>query len=146
MLKTSASERRPPPIRTGRLDFFLGTFVYAGPTYILALDEIPLAIVNLSTASYCKQQYTYIIRYSWTARYNWLGHWQFDSKYAKAVICLLKNHEELMHLYVFPAQLWKSIERNNPIESTIGTIKHRTKLVKGQLVRDDYPTFFLSPN
>ena len=36
----------------------------------------------------------------------------------------------------FPAQHWQSIRTSNPIESTFGTIRHRTKRSKGCLSRD----------
>jgi len=37
---------------------------------------------------------------------------------------------------IFPAQHWQSIRTSNPIESTFGTIRHRTKRSKGCLSRD----------
>lgn len=60
----------------------------------------------------------------------------FESKYPKAVQCLRKDREELMAFYDFPAQHWQSIRTTNPIESTFGTIRHRTKRSKGCLSRD----------
>ena len=41
-----------------------------------------------------------------------------------------------MAFYNFPAQHWQSIRTSNPIESTFGTIRHRTKRSKGCLSRD----------
>ena len=41
-----------------------------------------------------------------------------------------------MVFYDFPAQHWQSIRTSNPIESTFGTIRHRTKRSKGCLSRD----------
>ncbi len=40
--------------------------------------------------------------------------------------------------YDFPAQHWQSIRirSSNPIESTFGTIRHRTRRTKGCLTRD----------
>ncbi|MCU7847302.1 MAG: transposase [Candidatus Thiodiazotropha sp. (ex Lucinoma kastoroae)] len=49
---------------------------------------------------------------------------------------LHKDREELMAFYDFPAQHWQSIRTSNPIESTFGTIRHRTKRSKGCLSRD----------
>lgn len=41
-----------------------------------------------------------------------------------------------MAFYDFPAKRWQSIRTSNPIESTFGTICHRTKRSKGCLMRD----------
>ena len=41
-----------------------------------------------------------------------------------------------MAFYDFPARHWQSIRTGNPIESTVGTIRHRTKRAKGSLTRD----------
>jgi len=60
----------------------------------------------------------------------------YEPKYPKAGICLQKDREELMAFYHFPAQHWQSIRTSNPIESTFGTIRHRTKRSKGCLSRD----------
>ena len=60
----------------------------------------------------------------------------YEPKYPKAAQSLQKDHEELMAFYDFPAQHWQSIRTTNPIESTFGTIRHRTKRSKGCLTRD----------
>jgi transposase-like protein len=60
----------------------------------------------------------------------------YEPKYPKAALCLQKDREELMAFYDFPAQHWQSIRTTNPIESTFGTIRHRTKRSKGCLSRD----------
>lgn len=60
----------------------------------------------------------------------------YDAKYPKAVHCLRKDREELMAFYSFPAEHWQSIRTSNPIESSFGTIRHRTKRSKGCLSRD----------
>ncbi len=41
-----------------------------------------------------------------------------------------------MAFYQFPAQHWQSIRTSNPIESTFGTIRHRTRRSKSCLSRD----------
>ena len=41
-----------------------------------------------------------------------------------------------MAFYDFPALHWQSIRTSNPIESTFGAIRHRTKRSKGYLSRD----------
>jgi putative transposase len=61
---------------------------------------------------------------------------QYEPKYPKAAECLMKDREELMAFYDFPAKHWQSIRTSNPIESTFGTIRHRTKRSKGCLTRD----------
>lgn len=60
----------------------------------------------------------------------------YDDKYPKATLCLQKDRDELMAFYDFPAKHWQSLRTSNPIESTFGTIRHRTKRSKGCLTRD----------
>jgi transposase-like protein len=60
----------------------------------------------------------------------------YEPKYPKATLCLQKDRTELLAFYDFPAQHWQSIRTTNPIESTFGTIRHRTKSSKGCLSRD----------
>ena len=60
----------------------------------------------------------------------------YEAKYPKATACLEKDREELLVFYDFPAQHWQSLRTTNPIESTFGTIRHRTKRSKGCLTRD----------
>lgn len=60
----------------------------------------------------------------------------YDPKYPKATLCLQKDRDELMAFFDFPAQHWQSIRTSNPIESTFGTIRHRTKRSKGCLTRN----------
>jgi len=60
----------------------------------------------------------------------------YEAKYPKAVQTLQKDREELLAFYDFPAQHWQSLRTTNPIESTFGTIRHRTKRSKGCLTRD----------
>lgn len=55
----------------------------------------------------------------------------YESKYPKACECLLKDKEELMTFYDFPAMHWQHIRTTNPIESTFATIRHRTRQTKG---------------
>ena len=59
-----------------------------------------------------------------------------EPKYLKATTCLQKDREALMAFYGFPAQHWQRIRTSNPIESTFGTIRYRTKCSKGCLTRD----------
>ena len=60
----------------------------------------------------------------------------YEPKYPKATLCLQKDREVLLTFYDFPAQHWQSLRTSNPIESTFGTIRHRTKRSKGCLSRD----------
>lgn len=60
----------------------------------------------------------------------------YDAKYPKSTLCLQKDRDELMAFYDFPAKHWQSLRTSNPIESTFGTIRHRTKRSKGCLTRD----------
>lgn len=60
----------------------------------------------------------------------------YEDKYPAVAECLLKDQDELLAFYDFPAQHWQSIRTTNPIESTFATIRHRTKRSKGCLSRD----------
>jgi transposase-like protein len=60
----------------------------------------------------------------------------YEDKYPKATLTLHKDREELLAFYDFPAAHWQSLRTTNPIESTFGTIRHRTKRSKGCLSRD----------
>lgn len=60
----------------------------------------------------------------------------FEAKYPKATRTLQKDREELLAFYDFPATHWQSLRTTNPIESSFGTIRHRTKRSKGCLNRD----------
>ena len=60
----------------------------------------------------------------------------FEAKYPKATECLLKDPDELLTFFDFPAQHWQSIRTSNPIESAFARIRHQTKRTKGCLSRD----------
>jgi transposase-like protein len=60
----------------------------------------------------------------------------YELKYPKASICLQKDRNEMLAFYDFPAQHWQSILTSNPIGSSFGTIRHRTKRSKGCVSRD----------
>ena len=59
----------------------------------------------------------------------------YEAKYPKATNCLLKDREELLAFYDFPAEHWVHIRTTNPIESTFATIRHRTARTKGCVSR-----------
>ncbi len=60
----------------------------------------------------------------------------YDGKYPKATHCLLKDREELLAFYDFPAEHWVHLRTTNPIESTFATIRHRTARTKGCVSRN----------
>lgn len=49
-----------------------------------------------------------------------------EAKYPKATKCLLKDRDELLAFYDFPAAHWQHIRTSNPIESTFATVRLRT--------------------
>jgi putative transposase len=55
----------------------------------------------------------------------------YQAKYAKATDCLLKDREELLVFYDFPAIQWVHLRTTNPIESTFATVRLRTVKTKG---------------
>lgn len=60
----------------------------------------------------------------------------YQAKYPKATECLIKDRDELMTFFDFPARQWQSIRTSNPIESAFATIRHRTTRTKCFLSRD----------
>ena len=59
----------------------------------------------------------------------------YGVKYERAVAKLLKDREELLAFYDFPAEHWKHIRTTNPIESIFATVRNRTRKTKGCLNR-----------
>jgi putative transposase len=55
----------------------------------------------------------------------------YQAKYPKAVECLLKDKDELLAFYDFPAEHWQHLRTSNPIESTFSTVRLRTSKTKG---------------
>lgn len=60
----------------------------------------------------------------------------YQAKYPKAVDCLVKDRAALLVFYDFPAEHWTHLRTTNPIESTFGTIRHRTDRTKGCVTRN----------
>jgi len=60
----------------------------------------------------------------------------YEDKYPKATRTLEKDYDTLLTFFDYPATHWQSLRTTNPIESTFGTIRHRTKRSKGCLTRD----------
>ena len=59
----------------------------------------------------------------------------YQAKYPKAAQCLLKDREELLAFYDFPAEHWPHLRTTNPIESTFATVRLRTEKTKGSGTR-----------
>lgn len=55
----------------------------------------------------------------------------FESKYPNATNNLIKDREETLAFYDFPAEHWQHIRSTNPIESTFATVRLRTYKTKG---------------
>jgi transposase-like protein len=55
----------------------------------------------------------------------------YEPKYPKACECLEKDKDVLFTFYDFPAVHWRHLRTTNPIESTFGTVRHRTRQTKG---------------
>jgi putative transposase len=47
----------------------------------------------------------------------------------------------LLAFYDFPAEHWVHIRTTNPVESTLGTIRHRTDRAKGCVTRESMLAF-----
>jgi putative transposase len=55
----------------------------------------------------------------------------YGAKFPKAVAKITDDLEELLAYYDYPAEHWIHLRTTNPIESTFGTVRHRTKVTKG---------------
>jgi transposase-like protein len=55
----------------------------------------------------------------------------YQAKYPKTIQCLMKDKEELLSFYDFPAEHWSHLRTTNPIESTFATVRLRTAKTKG---------------
>jgi putative transposase len=56
---------------------------------------------------------------------------ELEARYPKAVECLVKDQEELLTFFDFPAENWVHLRTTNPIESAFATVKSRTRQTKG---------------
>jgi transposase-like protein len=59
----------------------------------------------------------------------------FEAKYPKATHCLLKDKDQMLRFYDFPAEHWRHIRSTNVIESTFSTVRLRTYKTRGCLSR-----------
>jgi transposase-like protein len=61
---------------------------------------------------------------------------KYAPKYARAVDCLIKDREQMLTFFDFPADHWDHLRTSNPIESVFATVRHRTVRMKGALSQD----------
>jgi transposase-like protein len=59
----------------------------------------------------------------------------YQAKYPKATECLVKDRDELLTFYAFPAEHWLHIRTTNPIESVFSTARLRHDKTKGNGTR-----------
>ncbi len=59
----------------------------------------------------------------------------YDAKYPKATKCLMKDREQLLAFYAFPADQWQHLRTTNPLESTFATVRLRTAKTRGCVSR-----------
>ena len=59
-----------------------------------------------------------------------------EAKFPDAVECPTRDRDTLMTFFDFPAEHGRSVRTTNPIESTFGTVRHRTRRAKGCVSRD----------
>ena len=55
----------------------------------------------------------------------------YSDKYPKAMQCLIKDKDQMLAFYDFPAVHWQHIRTSNPIESTFATVRLRTAKTRG---------------
>jgi transposase-like protein len=56
---------------------------------------------------------------------------EYEVRYPKPVETLIKDQDQLLRFFNFPAQHWIHLRTTNPIESPFSTVKARTKKTKG---------------
>lgn len=56
---------------------------------------------------------------------------KYSAKYPRTVTCLVKDREQLLAFYGFPAEHWLHVRTTNAIEPTFARLRHGTKGVKG---------------
>jgi len=60
---------------------------------------------------------------------------RFGDKYPGAMNCLVKDKEQMLAFYDFPALHWQHIRTSNPIESTFATMRLRTAKTRSAVSR-----------
>jgi len=56
---------------------------------------------------------------------------EYEARYPKAVETLIKDQDQLLTFFDFPAEHWIHLRTTNPIESAFSTVKARTRKTKG---------------
>ena len=56
---------------------------------------------------------------------------EHEAKYPKAVASLTEHQDDLLRFYDYPAEHWVHLRTTNPIESSFGTVKARTRQTRG---------------
>ena len=60
---------------------------------------------------------------------------RFGDKYPGAIKCLVKDKEQMLAFYDYPAAHWQHIRTSNPIESTFATVRLRTVKTRNAVSR-----------
>lgn len=60
---------------------------------------------------------------------------RFGDKYPGAMNCLIKDKEQMLAFYDYPAVHWQHIRTSNPIESTFATVRLRTAKTRNAVSR-----------
>jgi len=60
---------------------------------------------------------------------------RFGDKYSGAMNCLVKDKEQMLAFYDYPAIHWQHIRTSNPIESTFATVRLRTAKTRNAVSR-----------
>ena len=55
----------------------------------------------------------------------------YGAKFPKAAAKITDDLDELLAFYGYPCEHWMHLRTTNPIESTVATVRHRTKVTKG---------------
>jgi putative transposase len=56
---------------------------------------------------------------------------EFEARYPRAVETLIKDQDQLLRFFDFPAEHWIHLRTTNPVESPFATVKARTRVTKG---------------
>ncbi len=56
---------------------------------------------------------------------------EYGAKYPKAVASLVRDQDQLLAFFDFPAEHWKHLRTTNPVESTFATVRLRQRVTKG---------------
>ena len=59
----------------------------------------------------------------------------YGTTFPKAVKRITEDQDQLLAFYDFPAEHWIHLRTTNPIESTLSTVRLRTKVMPGPLAR-----------